>query len=420
MNRILRQTFSLSLIACLVMLFACQGKISEKADRLAEGSWKGEILTQGKSIPFQIEFGKEQDQYKAFLINGKEKLFAGEIGFDQDSLLIPLHVFNADIKLKANDGNSLSGLIRKYGGAAKYELPIKLSYPFEKRFDSEIQQNPSDISGKWQVLFKKANNDTVASLGIFKQKNASVEGTFLTKTGDYRYLEGQISEGNRLELSAFDGEHIYLFEAEIAGDTIRNGAFWSGKAGYRSWTAVRNDAFSLPNPDSLTFLKKGFKTVSFQLPSTAGDTIIFPGKGYQGKVTIIQILGSWCPNCMDETRLLASIYDEYHTKGLEIIGLAFEQKPDPAVAIPLINRFKNLLSVEYPVLLAGRASTKAVMETLPMLDQVMAFPTTIIIDRQGRVRKIHTGFSGPGTGEIYTTYVAELRLFLKKLLRENE
>jgi hypothetical protein len=59
-----------------------------------------------------------------------------------------------------------------------------------------------------------------------------------------------------------------------------------------------------------------------------------------------------------------------------------------------------------------------VNESLPMLNNFLAFPTTIIIDRKGNVRRIHTGFSGPATGVHFTEFKKEFELFIDTLLNE--
>jgi thiol-disulfide isomerase/thioredoxin len=132
----------------------------------------------------------------------------------------------------------------------------------------------------------------------------------------------------------------------------------------------------------------------------------------------VQIMGSWCPNCMDETNFLSPWYRKNRERGVEIIGLAYEKNPDFSVSAPKLKKMITRFGIEYNVLLAGQNDKAKASLTLPMLNRVLAFPTTIFIDRNGKVRKIHTGFSGPGTGEYYTQFVEEFEQFVDKLVAE--
>ena len=133
---------------------------------------------------------------------------------------------------------------------------------------------------------------------------------------------------------------------------------------------------------------------------------------------IVQILGTWCPNCMDETRYLVELYQKFNDQGLEVIGLDFEPKPTLAYFKSRMARYRKDLNVPYTVLLAGHSDKNKAAEALPMLNQILSFPTTIILDKSGSIREIHTGFSGPGTGIEYENYSRETEALIKGLLRE--
>lgn len=133
---------------------------------------------------------------------------------------------------------------------------------------------------------------------------------------------------------------------------------------------------------------------------------------------MVQVMGSWCPNCVDETRLLGEMFAEFHARGLEVIAIAFEKYDDPEHAREQLRRFASGLSVAYPILYAGKANKEEASGKLPFLDHVMSYPTCIFIDRTGKVRRIRTGFYGPGTGVHYENYVRNLRSYLDGLLTE--
>jgi thiol-disulfide isomerase/thioredoxin len=136
-------------------------------------------------------------------------------------------------------------------------------------------------------------------------------------------------------------------------------------------------------------------------------------------VLVVALAGSWCPNCHDEAAFLAPFYREYRAKGLEIVSLMFEHFGDFDRAAAATERFRQHYGIEYTTLIAGISDKDEAAKKLPMLDRVYAFPTTIIIDRRGRVRKIHTGYSGPATGDHYTQFVDEFKSTIDQLLAET-
>jgi thiol-disulfide isomerase/thioredoxin len=236
------------------------------------------------------------------------------------------------------------------------------------------------------------------AVGEFVQNNAEVTGTFLTPLGDYRFLEG-IIDGDELLLSTFDGSHAFLFTATINGDKMTNGKFYSGFSSVDTWVANKDNQATLPS--------------AYSLNSLTDET-------FKNKVVIIQMFGSWCPNCMDETAYLSKFYDKYHDKGLEIVGLAYERSKDFERSKKNIERLKNRFNIKYDLLITGFTNDKAAAaNSLPMLNRVIAFPTMIIIDKKGDVRKIHTGFSGPGTGKHYIEFVNEFEKLINDLLNES-
>jgi peroxiredoxin len=244
-----------------------------------------------------------------------------------------------------------------------------------------------------------------------------IGGTFLTDTGDHRFLAGQM-RGNDLYLSTFDGAHAFLYTAKVS-DGVLTGDFWSGTAYHERWTAKRDANAALPDAYTLTAMRAGSKHFDFAFPDLAGNTITSKDQAFQGKVLIVALAGSWCPNCHDEAAFLEPLYKEYRARGVEIVSLMFEHFGDFPRAAAATQRFRQHYGIEYATLIAGISDKDEAAKKLPMLDHVYAFPTTIFIDRKGGVRKIHTGFSGPATGDHYTRFVDEVKATLDQLLAET-
>ncbi|MEK6480760.1 TlpA disulfide reductase family protein [Catalinimonas sp. 4WD22] len=382
--------------------------------KLLTGTWRAELDIQDQKLPFTFEVAEvDSMEYEVHLINGEEKLLIDEVSVEGDSLIMPMSFFDTQIRAKIY-GEKLQGVfIKNY--AEDYRLPFTATYGEDYRFIQSSNQEAEGFEGKWEVQFE---GDSIHSVGIFEQQGDYVTGSFLTSTGDYRFLEGNV-KGDTMMLSTFDGEHAYLFEARMQQDGSLQGDFWSGKSYHNTWTAVRNEEAELPNPNELTYLKEGYDKVEFTFPNLEGESVSLSDEQYQGKVVIVQLFGTWCPNCMDETKFYADWYRRHQGEGVEIIGLAYERKDDFDYASSRVRKMIEKLDVGYDFLIAGVSSKEAASESLPMLNRVMSFPTSIFIDKNGQVRNIHTGFSGPGTGVYYERYVEEFNELMDKLLAEE-
>jgi thiol-disulfide isomerase/thioredoxin len=298
-----------------------------------------------------------------------------------------------------------------------YVMPFEAKYGGAPRFQSSDASRSHKFVGKWEVDFL-SDTDTKKAIGIFDQFDNHMKGTFLTATGDYRFLEGVV-DGDTMMLSCFDGTYIYLFKATLNDQGDLAGDFWSGKSWHQKWAGTRNEEFELPDPYSFTYMKEGYDKFEIKFPNPSGDLVELADRKYRNKVVVVQILGSWCPNCMDETKFYVDWISKNPNSEVEFIGLAFERKPEADYAFERILKMKEKLEVPYEVLLAGTTSQESRAQALPMLNKIFSFPTSIILNRQHKVRKIHTGFSGPGTGIYYEKYVDDFNLLIDKLINEN-
>ena len=408
----------LKLLVAVVLIPSCEADEKERQQEVVslEGKWRAELDFGKATMPFEFEIVEEDKQLNAYLINGEERLATGPIQQQNDSLIMQMHVFNNQIRAK-RIGDQLKGEWVK-GDYEDYSVPFTASKTEAARFKAASEPK-ADISGRWAAHLYE-DSLIVPAVGEFELQGGTMSGTFLTPTGDYRYLAGVV-DGEKLKLTAFDGEHAFLFLADIvSADSITNGIFYSGTHWQQPWSAQRNADAALPPADRLTYVKPNTGTFDFIFPAVGGGEISLSDPQFDGKVVVVQLLGSWCPNCMDETAFLAPYYAEHKEKGLEVIGLAFERLKEEDKAMKRLARLKEYFNIEYPLLLANTSDDKlAANEKLPQLNRVVAFPTTIFIDRSGNIRKIHTGFSGPGTGEYYQRLTEEFDQLVQKLLAEE-
>ena len=398
------------LFVAIVLAFGC----NKPAPKSIQGTWRFVFDLGHSELPFEAEIVKENEVLSFYAINGEERIRADVFEYRNDSVFVQLPIFNTALVGKVQEGK-INGNYYDYSRKGDYSIPFKATKGFESRF--EFAKEPEvNVSGKWKIAFSPGSDNEYAAIGQFEQQGNKASGTFLTTTGDYRFLEGNVS-GDSLFLSCFDGSHVFLFKAKLKGDKIV-GDFWSGTHWQENWIGERDADFELPDATSLTFLKPGYSEVDFSFKNLNGNEVSLQDDAYSNKVIVVQIMGSWCPNCMDETAYLVSLHNKYHSQGLEVISLAFEKSDNQSTNIHSLQRLKEHFDVPYEILLAGKASKTEAAKKLPMLNHVLSFPTSIFIDRTGKVRRIHTGFSGPGTGEYYHEFVEETDKFVTQLLIE--
>lgn len=400
---------SLFAVLLALSLFSC----APKKNGLKTGLWRGVIEMQGQQLPFNFEVTQEAANFHVYLKNGEERLLQDEVYVEGDSVRIVMLIFDIELRAKINE-NSLHGYYYK-NYDKDFKLPFSAQWGDDFRFAKKGTASVN-YSGKYMLEFK-SDTEPYPSVGIFQQDSNYVTGTFLTPTGDYRYLEGNVVN-DQLQLSTFDGNHAFLFTATLNGDSI-NGDFYSGKTSHEMWKGIKNENATMPDEESLTFLKPGYEKLDFNFPDLDGNKISSTADRFKDKVLILQIFGTWCPNCMDETKFLAAWYKENKDRGAEILGLAYERKDDFDYASERVKKMKEKLGVEYNFVIAGTNDKAKASETLPALNRVLAFPTTIFVGKDGKVKRIHTGFTGPGTGIYYDQFKERFNEIVNELLAEK-
>lgn len=411
----------LRLILSALLIFLISGTAIAQS-KLAKGIWRGTLKTSsGNELPFNFEVNEIAGRTQIAIINGAEHYKVPDVKIAGDSVFVKMPLFDSEFRLKL-EGEKLTGNWIRHLGDHDSAMPFIAVANTPWRFFKDPKQPAYDVTGRWAAVFGEGTPGRDELVGEFKQTGNKLTGTFLSTTGDYRYLEGTVS-GNKLYLSCFDGCHAFLFTARINDNqTITEGTMNSGYSGADKWTAVKDANAKLPDAYSLTALKPGYKKIAFSFPDINGRKVSLSDARFKNKVVIVQILGSWCPNCMDETNFIVNggYYKKYHPKGVEVIGLAYERTTDFKKSQKTLAQLKDHFKVPYPLLITGYTPSKGdPMKSLPMLADFKGFPTTIIIDKKGNVRKIHTGFNGPGTGEHYTEFIVEFDKLTEDLLAEK-
>jgi thiol-disulfide isomerase/thioredoxin len=395
------------LIFSVLFLFSCQ-KNTQKT--LQKGTYRAVLKVQdNQELPFIFEVKNDSLLH---IFNADEIISVDEITYQNDSVKIQTPFFEGYIIAKIED-NRLKGSFIKPS--------LDSIVPFEAakcsvRFSS-TNAATTNITGNWETIFSKNyEHEKYIAKGIFNQKGKHVSGTFRTTTGDYRYLEGIVT-GDSLRISTFDGAHAFLFTAKITDSTM-NGFFYSGNHWKEPFTAKLNNEYELPNEENLTFIRKGYENFDFSFPDTRGRIVSLSDPEFQNKTIIIQIMGTWCPNCLDESKFLVNYLKENPDKEIKVIALAFEVAKTREVAFQRIKRLKERLGIRYPILLAqygNLADKKLAQQKLPMLNNLISYPTTLFLDKKGSIQKINTGFNGPATGKKYKVFKNEFENFMNVL-----
>ena len=337
-----------------------------------------------------------------------------EFTFNGDSINIRMPVFEGHITGTYTTDRISGEFIEE---SKERRVPFVATYGKQDRFTVN-EDAAVNLSGIWETYFDVNTEDEYAAKGIFMQNGNRLKGTFRTKTGDYRYLDGVVT-GDSMKLSAFDGSHVFLFLAEVTDSTL-NGKFYSGNHSVEEFMAARNEAFELPDSNELTYLREGYDKFDFTFPNSDGEMVGLDDPMFKDKAVLVQIMGTWCPNCLDETRFYVDFVKNNPDLDLQLVGLAFEYAKTEEKAFEGIQRLQEREDVPYPILLAqyGTSNKQKANEKLPMLNHILSYPTTIYIDKSGEVRKIHTGFNGPATGEKFVEFKEEFNKTIQELTSE--
>jgi len=380
---------------------------------IAEGPWRG-VFHQptGTEVPFNFEVkGKTAASAKVFLVNGPEHFPASSVNQKGDSVFIAFDQFDNELALQVGD-KKLSGVLRKKDLSGR-TVPVDASFGDTYRFADNGEKPATDISGKYEAIFKGKNGINEKKVGIFKQQGGKLSATFLSITGDSRYLEGVV-QGNKFYLSSFIGSGASYYTG-----TFDNSGQITGTANGTPFTATKNADAALPDPYKLTYLKEGYKTFDFSLPDADGNKVSLGDNKFKNKVVILTIGGTWCPNCIDEAGFIAPWYQKNKSRGVEVVGVQFERKADAAYVKNAMENFKKRFNITYTEVFGGLADKKAVAESFPALNTFLSFPTILFIDKKGNVDKIYTGFTGPATGDYYSKFIKEFNEEVDQLLKRE-
>lgn len=413
----MRKTLLFSLLVFLLGVFLIPSAAVAAGTASISGLWDAVLVAGPVEIPFRFEIEQKGAQAQGFFFEGDRKVPSTSGSFEDGTLKLEYDYLNTELTLKV-DGDQLAGTyVNKREGSKPMEVRAH-RFVTATGAKSEAPQ----FAGTWDMrrvaAEAKAPRDFRTWTLFLRQSGPEVTGSILRVDGDTGTLSGQWKDG-KLVLSHFAGERPVLFEAELNKDGTlsivlnRDSNFVAA----RTSEAAAKGIPEPPDPSRYTSVKDPTEPFHFSFPDLDGKLVSDKDPQFKGKVVLLAIGGSWCPNCHDEAPFLVELYNKYHAKGLEIVGLMFEYTESPELTRSRVMVFRKRYGIEYPMLLVG--SPDGINQKLPELVNFGAYPTTIYLGRDGLVRSVHAGFASAATGDEHVRLETEVRGLVEKLLAEK-
>ncbi len=387
------------------------------------GVWQGTAINKEKSIPVVLKISGTPTHLEAALLNGTDKSSATAASYADGHLILTFNYYARAIDATLQNG-TLTGT---FGGKRGGFFPITLQRVPLTPAPKLTPASALGILGDWEIAVKSANGESAWQLRIAKSDapSASVRAVIQRIDGDtgalYGTLPADFKLGDTFQVSHFiaAGSALYSIATKADGtlevknllsatDTVAHTA--------RRPEQARKENLAPPTDTAQqTTMKDPNEPLRFSFPDLSGKTISNTDAQFDGKVVIVAIGGSWCPNCHDEAPFLVDLYKQFHSKGLEIVNLSFEEEDqlkDPNRLRAFIARY----GIQYTVLVAG--NTDQLNEKITQANNLNCWPTSFFLGRDGKVKEIHAGYAGPGNPAANKALTKEVTELIEHLLSE--
>jgi thiol-disulfide isomerase/thioredoxin len=412
-----RSVVAASLVLALsALLAACDRAPSRE---LQPGSYRATVeLPGGKIVPFGLDVALEEAGPVLYVLNGDERVRVTDVEVRAGQLRARFAGYETELAAEVS-GETLSGTVTlAHADDRTLALPFEARLGETWRFHPQALADNADLAGRWDVSFVDAGGHRVPAVADLVQRFGEVNGTVISALGDQRYLAGEVRDESLL-LSRFDGGAAMVYEARLDAQGRLAGRSWSDRDGELHFVATRNAGAAPDRFGVASQVRDPDAPLAFDFPDLDGRRVTIDDPAFDRKVLLVTLGASWCPNSHDVAPLLVQLDRKYRERGLAVVGLMFEQHAAPDRAIEAVRRYRSAFGIGFPTLLAGPADKAGASAALPQLDAVHAYPTLLFVDRRGRVRKIHTGFTGPATGTTHQRLVREFEETVELLLAEH-
>jgi thiol-disulfide isomerase/thioredoxin len=399
---------------------------SEPKQQAPSGLWDGSIQSRAGEVNFGIDLKSQASGLEAVLVNATDRQPFSSATWDGQTLTLRLDYYDGQLTLHYVSPQRMQGEYSRQTSNGMVHIPVTL-VPRRESPATKPWTGPS-LAGDWLLHEAGAEGAEKNTLTNFQQQKMATSdgkvaatGILEPVSGDTGLLHGSVSTNangqTHFHLSRFDGIHVLALDGEFAPDGSLKGQI-GGVRSSEPFSAERSKDAAITDPNvlagSLTKVKNPQEPFRFSGVNRSGKTVDQSNPEFKGKPVIVDIFGTWCPNCHDEAPLLEQLYRKYHAQGLVIVGLAYEYIDDSARDLRQIAIYRDKYGLTFPLLLAGTTDQGQIEKTLPQLVNFGAYPTTIFLDRSGRMHAIHAGFAGPSTGEKYQ----EVQQRMDQLTRE--
>ena len=434
----------LTTIAGVAAITLISGGAALQAAGTLEGRWAAVLNTQGVNIPFRLDISGDGTTAVGTLYNGDDKELTtsavikdGKVQLNFDHYQTTLVATVKDGELDGKIDISRRGASRPGGALDEAPAPVTPAAGAKggraggraaggstfhaKRYvaSSEVAANVPSIDGVWEIPHDSNKGEKAWRL-IVQQKGSDITTTILRVDGDTGALTGGW-QGGKFVASHFDGARPGLLEITPQADgTLKVVSAGSNRDGdliaYRP-EAARAKGFPEPaNYQTHTTVKDPNEVFTYSFPDVNGKLVSNDDARYKNKVVLAIVTGTWCPNCHDEAQYLVQLYAKYHSQGLEIVALDFEE-PEQQKSLSRVNAFIKQYKVPYQYLIAGEPAE--MWDKVPQAVNLNTWPATLFIGRDGKVKATHAGFAAPGSGVFNQQLKDEFTSNIERLLNDK-
>jgi thiol-disulfide isomerase/thioredoxin len=369
------------------------------------GEWDATVKANGVDVPCRFQVTQQGSTIQGTFFNGEELYPSTTGSFSNGALTLNYEYTSGKLEANYKDGH-LQGVFHAARG----------NYPFSAMPHVAAPAPPGNapvIEGEYEIANKSGKGED-AWWFIVRQNGTQVLASILRIDGDTGTLAGSWHDG-KFVLSHFALARAALLEVTPQSDGSLH-LVMNGKTEYTALlpSAARAKGLAPPtDPADHTGVKDPSEPFRFAFGDLNGKVISQDDPRLKGKVIVLNVFGSWCPNCHDEAPFLEEMYKKYRAKGVEVVGIDFEQGDE--VRDPVRMRaFAKRYGIDYTVLLAG--ATEEVNEKLSQMKNFNAWPTTFFLGKDGRVAHVHAGFPSSASGKKTTEAKQDFAETVERLL----
>lgn len=373
------------------------------------GRWRAVLDLAGGALPFELAVGPGGSGLVAEICNGPKCADQASVTTRGDSVHFDIADYAATITA-ARRGDSLVGIYRNVGRNGPRTIPFRAA-----RGQWERTAAPAPVLGSWDAWYI---TDQRRSPRVFQLNDGpeGLEAAVTSNTGDLGLFWGG-GTVDSFSVARFDGVSVYLLVGRLRGDTLR-GVFHAGLRTQTPFVAVRSTGVPHLTAPNLLTSADTVTPFQFSFPDLLGNVVNQDDPRLKGKVVLVDIFGSWCVTCHEATPDLLELYRRYRSRGFEILGIGYEVTGDSAQDNPQIRRFRDKFGIPWLLLHGGASVVEETAASLPQLRGFTAYPTTLFLSRDGRIREVYAGFRGPATGVQHTRQLEDYRRIIERLLLE--